>query len=674
MVHRNFEQTEEMVNNLLEMDARLDELVDMLSADSQEIVGPAPNLLAIHYQLNQLEAFRNQTLHQAKKASSRAQAALKKKFERLNTVIEAFDEYILELARNMLAIARAKCPEVIVKLAKIAEIEGKADEKVCASDPLCVFSRSRAVQAIAIRLVKKAAKMDAASKFKSMQADARVFKHYRSNIMKTITQSIQDKFAAAYDDEGGLTNPGGFLDGLAEWIYKDLIAVQNRVAPCFPPDWDVYAHFVKQYHQALGATLQRLVAAEPEASVLLLLHSWVKQYKKDMADLEVPPELLQPPLLDGKEQGLIDDYLALIVRKLDEWTTNLMRDEIEGFTRRAEPPELDAEGQYGMQGAVILFQMVNQQIDAATESGQGAILASVVGEVNRVMHGVQDQWTKLIETEYRRHTTQPEDAPGGLVEYLIALANDQIRSADFSEALSGRLEQLVSDKYRTPIAEKLNDAIDGYLDVAKKCTQTLIDVVFHDLRPATKQLFQAPGWYDGIMTQIAETVRDYAADFQTFLNPALFDILVEDLLDQFLVTYLTALANAPKLRMPQAHARAKDDISDAYRLFGAFKGGKELEAQLEVLEMVLALLEASKSFVFLSFWNFAKVHGPCLPFVEAVVRARGDFDRAAANEVMESIRRKVKEENIEDRTCRFLLPLVRRRADDVRAQRPSRRS
>jgi exocyst complex component 3 len=130
MVHRNFEQTEEMVNNLLEMNSRLDTIESMLAADANEIIGPAPNLLAIHYQLNQLEAFRNQTMHQAKKASAKSQAKLKRMFERLNSVIEAFDEYLLELARNILELARARHPEVIVKMTKIAELEGKEDEKV----------------------------------------------------------------------------------------------------------------------------------------------------------------------------------------------------------------------------------------------------------------------------------------------------------------------------------------------------------------------------------------------------------------------------------------------------------------------------------------------------------------------------------------------------------------
>jgi exocyst complex component 3 len=134
MVHRNFEQTEEMVNNLLDMNSRLDVLEDMLEADSQDILGPAPNLLPMHYQINQLEEFKNQTMHQAKKASSDSRNRLSMWFERLNKVIEAFDEYILALARNMLPLVRAGHPEVIVKLIKIAEIEGREDEKVSSRD------------------------------------------------------------------------------------------------------------------------------------------------------------------------------------------------------------------------------------------------------------------------------------------------------------------------------------------------------------------------------------------------------------------------------------------------------------------------------------------------------------------------------------------------------------
>jgi|SRR6267154_6334736 len=130
MVHRNFEQTEDMVLNLLEMDSRLDSIEEMLAVDQNDLVHPGANLLPIHLQLTQLENFRNETMHQAKKASSESRNKLTRVFERLTNVIEAFNEYIVELSRNILFLARSGHLEVIVKVVKIAEAEGKEDEKV----------------------------------------------------------------------------------------------------------------------------------------------------------------------------------------------------------------------------------------------------------------------------------------------------------------------------------------------------------------------------------------------------------------------------------------------------------------------------------------------------------------------------------------------------------------
>ena len=502
------------------------------------------------------------------------------------------------------------------------------------------------LQSLVMRFVKKAAKLDAAMKFKSLQANARVIKHYRSKILKSITQSIRDRVEGAYNRMAD--DPVKFLGGL-QWLYQDIIRVESDISPCFPADYEIYSLYLREYHKALNVIVKKIAEAKSDASVLLALHEWLKEYKTNMKELHVPPELLDPPLLDGKEQLLIEDYVQLIIRKLDEWSANLMKTEIIEFTKREEAPELDNENLYSMQGGVILFQMVNQQIDLAAESGQGAILARVVGESNRVMRSIQEQWTKIIELEFKRQIEKPEEAAGGLVEYCIALANDQVKSADFCEALLARLEPLVSEKYRLPISERLNDAIDGYLDVAKRCMQTLIDMVFNDLKPATKNLFQPP-WYDGIMRQIVETMKDYMADYQSYLNSALLDLLTEDLMDAFIVTYLNALASAPKLKMPLAAERFKEDITEVFKFFSTLSATKDVEARFGVLELVLSMLEASKDIAFLSFWSFAKIHGPNVAFVEVLMRARSDFDRSAVNEIMDSVKRKIKEDGLTDRS------------------------
>jgi len=64
------------------------------------------------------------------------------------------------------------------------------------------------------------------------------------------------------------------------------------------------------------------------------------------------------------------------------------------------------------------------------------------------MRGIQDQWTKVVNSKLKKQVEKLEEVPGGLVEYCIALANDQIKYADYAEALSARVDPLVSEKYR----------------------------------------------------------------------------------------------------------------------------------------------------------------------------------------------------------------------------------
>src|ERR1700759_4621507 len=126
--------------------------------------------------------------------------------------------------------------------------------------------------------------MDAASKFKSMQANARIIKYYRSKVMKCITESIKDSFDEAYTQNE--QNLGAFLDNLG-WIYKDIYRIEKNFVPCFSLDYEKYSHFVKEYHKSLNEKIKKLLGAEPEACVLHILHQWLKEYNKTMKELEV---------------------------------------------------------------------------------------------------------------------------------------------------------------------------------------------------------------------------------------------------------------------------------------------------------------------------------------------------------------------------------------------------
>ena len=632
------------------MSDKVDHISSLLASDrnqAQGPVGPSPNLLPIHFQLQQLEGFRNETLHQAKKSDAAERQVLVRWFEKLDKVGADFEAWLWEIAAHVVDLARRGNGGTVVRLLKIVEVEGREDEKV---SEFIRFSNAghSLVQAVAMRLVRKVATTDAASKFKSMQANARVIKNYRHKLLDALTASTKASFDGHYlDNQHDMLS---FIDGLS-FVYKDVIRIKDDVEPLFPEDYEITPYLVKAYHRILNETLRKIVDSAPEAQVLLELHAWIKEYRQSMKELEIPSAWLQPPLLDGKSQDLIEDYVKLIVTKLDEWTVNLMREETSKFQWRTREPERSEDGQFGMEGVVDFFQLVNQQCDLALDSNQGAVLGRVVSESAKVMRRVQQDWLRIVAEEARFQVEKkPEEVPGGLVEYVIALANDQLKSADYAEALSTRLEPLVSEKYKALISARINEAIDGYLDVAKRCTSSLVEFVFNDLRAATKGLI-TPQWYtDSLMPQIIETMRDYMTDYQAHLNPSIFDILIEDLLDAFLIAYLTALRRAPAraLRMITAVQKIKSDVSLAFDFFAQYKQPADLERNFEIMDMIVSMLGASSQMVFMDYWTFAKIHGPQLAFVEALIRARDDLDRPVAGEIMETLRRKVREEDISD--------------------------
>ncbi|WWC67085.1 uncharacterized protein I206_100992 [Kwoniella pini CBS 10737] len=643
-VHRNLSQTTKMVQNLRSMSDKVDHISSLLDSDKNQIGGPSgysPNLLPIHFQLQQLESFRNETLHQAKKnASNEERQVLLQWFEKLDKVGQDFESWLWEISKNIVELTRKGNGGTVVRLLKIVEVEGKEDEK-----------------AVAMRLVRKVATHDAASKFKSMQANARVIKNYRHKLLDVMTNSIKEAFDNHYMDNQ--YDMLGFIEGLG-WIYKDIIRIKDDLEPLFPEDYEITPYLVKAYHKHLDLTIRKVVNSAPEAKVLLELHAWIKEYRVSMKELQIPSGWLQPPLLDGKSQDLIEDYVKLIVTKLDEWTINLMKEETGKFTWRTKEPEQSDDGQLGMEGVVDFFTLVNQQCDLALDSNQGAVLVRVVNECSKVMKRVQGQWINLIYEETKAQIEKkPEEVPGGLVEYVIALANDQLKSADYCESLLIRLEPLVSNKYKELISKCLNDSIDGYLDVAKKCTSTLIEFVFNDLKNVFKNLL-TPIWYSEensgngnplLINQIIETFKDYLNDYQLHLNNSIFEILIEDLLDSFIISYLNCLSKLqPKsLKIPKSILKINFDLELSFDFFIKYKSNsEELEKNFEILKILLNLIQSDSEMIFLNYWNFAKKFGPNLNFIENLLKARDDLDKIKLNEIIEMLRRKVKEEEITD--------------------------
>lgn len=575
-IHRNFVQTSTTLDRLLKLPSQIESLAMLLDDLQADLFNPRPDLLALHFHISQLESFRNETMQFGRSCSLEVRETLQEYFTPLDGLIKGFEGYLMALCSRIMDLVREERGNVVVIVVKIVEKESREDER-----------------AAAIRLAKKA-NLEGAARFQSVIANARIIKLYRPKLMESMDISNKELFDECWLRFGASETdrdvPSNFLDHL-DWLYKDLIFVKDEMERLFPKDYNIYRFFVKSYHKHLGALLrEKILDTDPEASVLLTLYQFSQEYKKTMTkELQVAPEWLEPSLLGGKEQSIIDDYLGLITRKIDEWTANLMSDEVREFVSRQNAPDESADGLYGLQYASILFQMLNQQIEVAADSGQANILVRATSHACQAMRASQATWLRVLEQEFRkqREAKSAEEVTEGLVEYVIALANDQLKSGDYAEAFQSKVEAMVSNKYKGQVKETIDEGINGYLDVSKRCTQVLVDLVFSDLRPALKELFAFPAWYsEGIMTTIVETIRDYTSDYSERLNPNLFDVLCDDLIDRFLTAYLGALRRATKLRMPAAGEKMRADIEECKAVFSAFKTAEELANKFEVVDMM----------------------------------------------------------------------------------------
>jgi hypothetical protein len=263
---------------------------------------------------------------------------------------------------------------------------------------------------------------------------------------------------------------------------------------------------------------------------------------------------------------------------------------------RTTSPDEDADGKYISGGASIMFQMISQQIDVAADSGQGRVLVAVVEECVRVIKNRQTQWMDILQSEVKKQIETPEDVPDGLVEYTIALANAQILCADYTEAILGRTEPLVSSKYKAKISTGFSQSIDGFLDLAKFCLTIILQIVFNDIKSALVPIFSS-SWYGGSdVSRIIATLKDYSDVFQVHLNEYLFETLMEDMLIEFLKSYMASSKNKQtKFRMPAAIDQIRNDVRLAYGFFSQFLAGEVAQDYFRIFELVMTILSASKA-------------------------------------------------------------------------------
>jgi hypothetical protein len=571
----------------------------------------------VHHQLQQLESFRDLTLAKSQKASSDILNTLQIYFRQVDELVDAFEKYLWMIARNTIDLVKASRAYVVIRLVKIIETEERADEQASLAE---------------------------ASILDTLPTSARQIKSFRIKFFDVLREGIVAQINGLYES---LKSDLPQLLSRAESIVDDLIMIHDELEPRFPKKYNIFQFFVLEYHRAIYDMVNSIISEAMEAGSILLILRWVRDYYASMSGrLGVAEELLEPRLLDDREEELILQYIKLVRQKLGEWLNNLLNTETRDFLERLGPPEMDVNGIYLLSGSVIVFQMFNQQVDVVSSSSRGALIYDVIVECCTALEEFQKAWMRILEQEYQKFVDKPNDVAEGLPEYILALANDCLRSTEFAETISNRIEPMIDEPFKNQALLKVKGALDGFMRVARRCYGIIIDIILKDVLPALVR-FYCTEWYEmDLMRLIVGTLEDYCSDFQEHTQEYIFSKFTSELQDRLLLLFLEALRNkGAKFRMSLAVDKMKADLEMVIEFFSRYKAPKRVKASFEIMEKIIGFIESNPRLLFLDFYALWKAY-PDVPlsFVEELLHKRDDLERSEIREIMEQCRTKVLEE------------------------------
>lgn len=646
--HRNFESVQKMKEDIETFDERLRELEYLLQEDDQDLENQ-PNLLAVHYGLSQLRDVRDAAMEQIKSNDAEAGLELVQNlrlrtgqtmqdyFNRLDEIIEWFDGHVGTACMNLVPLVQTGNNGMVVRLALIIEEEEKQDKKIQA-----LQDAQREFQELA-------------SRFKSIAAGPKELRGYKEKFLKAIEMSgqgqIEEANAAFLDDPDG-------LEKSVKWYFNDLQAVKLGMVALMPKKWRIFRTYVNIYHKLMHDWLvERINDPDLKPTHMLAIIHWGDKYYKKMSKLGVVEGDLQPHLLDNRGIELVSEYRQLIVKAVDEWMDRMAKTDKEQFLTRSENSlDKDENDYFRTKTLGDMWRMLREQLLVASTSDRTDVAEGVIEAMIRALQSRQMMWTELVDAEQSRYASSAADLQegmGAVQDWLVAVANDQIACIDDGDDANNELTQsyltrfakdasaLVSPSYTPTLTSSIEDLRNGYVDLGTHCIAVFVALIFIvDFRTVLPEFF-TPAWYkERRMGQIVSTFDDYMKDYGGVLHFSFRDILAEELSDALLTRYLGAIRNKGvkirRLDVASFIEKFRDDVLTVFEFFKQFSPDlfEDIKSKWRVVDYFSRLLSEEKQVIPTIFEEFKTAYWDLgMPWVEAVLRARDDFDRSMLNAV-----------------------------------------
>lgn len=656
------------ISEFNEVTLRIGDLLEQeLSEDALSTGCPA--LLSIHYLLTMARDFQDQMLVMAQVSTDDVQRTMLKLFSQMTDIISKFDQLLESLVYDLVEIVRSEQVSLAIRLFKVITVEEKEDLKINAIRNI-VKKKEIEQEKSAIKKL-PSGKVDVPSNVIEYPTSKGLYEEilsgtintrtqargYRNFFFNKLRQSVQDMFVEVRKEYQG-ERRFEVINNL-DWVFNELLIVKEHLSKYCPGYWDIFGDYFSCYYDELHTLVTELVESEPETLIILDILQYDKTFQKTLVE-DFGFDKKNKKTIIGEEQRekLFSDYLSLILVKMTEWIGNLERAEFEVFLERRTPPHVDSEGLLYLDGTRTCFQMFTQQAEVAAGSGQSKILVGVIERFCDLLKQRQKKWMQKVEIDVQKllrfnQRTDPQDeeegeeCPGGLVEYIVAVANDQMKAADYSVALSSKYGKMVTKAYERTISQAIEDALDGFAEVAKFCSSELIKIIFTDLSSPFSEIF-SKSWYGGTQAQqIADTLYEYMIEIKNQMNPVVFASLLETVVEETILLFIAALKyeHSFKVKNNKFLDSTKRDFETFYKVFIQLLPESEdktliIDDKFKLMEYFMDFSCGPKDSIPTTWANCLTVYWDTpVQLLAAILKCRKDVDSSDARKLLQTATR-----------------------------------
>lgn len=448
------------------------------------------------------------------------------------------------------------------------------------------------------------------------------------------------------------------LEITRQLMIDDLKVVKTLLPPVCPPEYNVVKTYTSLYHKALSSHLQELISQELEGNEIVSLLQWVGAYDS--------PELMRHPEvnMDVKEYGMLlepnviihlqNQYMKTTQQNIAEWSRNTLRTDVKDWMKES-PPDEDGDKFYNTQLPVIIFQMMEQNLQVAQIMGQDLVkkvLQLFTDELNKFAN----EYNNEIRIYRDKHQTNRKE-PKFFIHYMIANINNCLSFGEYMKIL--RRRYLKKDDYEEEAGEEEAENIrkdrfqqltEHFVAIANSGCAMLLDEVFVDLKESNcLNELMTRNWMSSThaVDTICATFADYAQDF-VHIKPDMFHSLIDEGQKRILRDYLRALLSR-KLSFKNYDERkvSVDKIChEAEKMKMLFRemsqNRDELKQEQSPFDVLTSLCEVLKlkdsSMLVLEVTGFTQKYPDIrLEQLINIILCRGDMSRSDAKQLAQDV-------------------------------------